>query len=240
MVRFGKVRPLLGLLAVAAVLAVPGRASAQIQINFSSVEGARIVFPGDSTFSFVDSSISGFDFEVDDVTGVGPPTSAGLFGNIDGTYTIGDVDSTTVAGLTFESAEVTSAGGQLTIFDGANTLTGDLAFFEIFTVSNGGSSGTVTGGGTINLTNVTYGPGGDKNDLLALEAFGGGQVLITFQFTPARTLSSLVSSPGETSYSGSIAPAIPAPPALLLGGIGAVTLMGGQFLRRRFSRVRAA
>jgi hypothetical protein len=231
MVRCKRAGPLLGLLALAVVLAAPDRASAQISINFDSVEDARIEFPGDSTFSFTEG-VGGFDFEVTSVVGVGPPTSVGLFGNIDGTYTIGAV--TTVGPL--QSAPVTTAGGALSIFDGVNTLTGDLEFFEIFTIAGGG---VVTGGGSINLTNVTYGPGGDKNDLLALESGGAGIVVITFQFAPARTLSSLKTTPGMTSYSGSITP-IPAPPALLLGGIGAVTLMGGRFLRRRFSRVRAA
>jgi hypothetical protein len=79
-------------LAVFSVFLVTGAAWA-LQFDFATVDNANVTFVGSGdTFSFPNSTISGpnlgYDFRISTVyDGFG--TATGLYGNIDGTFTIG-------------------------------------------------------------------------------------------------------------------------------------------------------
>jgi hypothetical protein len=216
----------------------PARAEITMEIQSLSLNPGGtlpiLVFPGDNTFNFQDASgglFAGYDFAVTDVGGSdGTGTAVGLLGNIGGTYTIGAI---TVDGNR-QSAPVTGSG-TFSIDDGAgNLLTADIAFLTIFT---DGEAGNVNAGGTLNLTNVSY--SGTNADLLTLEALSPGTLGVSFNFTPARTLTELANSPQDTTnWNGDLIAAVPAPAGLLLLAAGA-PILGLGYLRRRKVAVKA-
>lgn len=157
-------------------------------INYSSTPGSAINFDGAGNFSFA----PGLDSFVID-----SGTAAGLLGDISGSFSLGTI--TTVGGVS--SASVTGTG-TFAIHDGLDDLTGTLAWVTIVQV---GSGGVLNDSGTVNLTGVTY--GGSNPDLLALAATGNATDVLTFQFTPAVSLTDLANSANSASFSGSISPA---------------------------------
>lgn len=215
-------------LIVSCLLLVAHEAQA-IMINFSDTPKSSITFVG-NTFSFVDDS-NGFDFSVTSVTG-GAGSSIGLFGNIQGNYTVGAIS--TLGSL--QSASVTG-NGSFSITDASNIqLTANVAWIDIFT---NGTAGGINAGGAINLTNVAY--TGTNSDLLAFVTNSTtGIGTVTFQFIPAKSLTTLTSGAAySTSYSGSITnvPAVPeGGSALALLGLA---LVGIEGLRRKLASGKA-
>ena len=202
-----------------------------IVLDFSSDLGASMRFEGTNNSFTFDDGPSGRDFMITLVHD-GFNDSLGLKGNITGDFTIGAI---TTAG-TMESAPVTSVGGAISIFDGFTSLTGDIAWIDIFT---NGSTGGLNAGGAINVTNFSY--GGSNNDLMTLANLGmsSGMAALSFQFVPAQSLS-VVTADGTTtttSYSGSISSSSANVPdggstLALLGG----ALFGAAGLRRKFKK----
>jgi hypothetical protein len=189
----------LAIAAVAAGLAVSA-ASSQASLNFAGVNNAQFNASGD-TFQL--NPIAGsaltpqFDF-----TGA----DSGLTGWITGapwSVNMASLSSTTVGSIVYEQAPVVG-GGQLNIFDGVNTLTGNLSWLQIHTLSNG--QGGLADSLSVNLTGISY--TGLNPDLLALAAGGNGNLNVTFQFSGVNpNLTSIFAgNTGITtaSYSGSI------------------------------------
>jgi hypothetical protein len=204
-------------------LLLAGNASATT-LNYASVSGAEIEFPGDTKIKFPNSGTYDFEITSSDPSG---SSAVGFFGNITepGTgFTIGVID---VSGTT---APVTGKG-TFTIDDGTNTLTADLTWEKISQVGSGGSLNFEA---KANLTNIQYAGLGLDPDLVALRDAGGGINVLSFQFTSTYTLSELKDGATPpvplTSYSGSVTP-VPVPGALLLLGAGLLRL--ATYGRRR-------
>ncbi|MFA4903534.1 MAG: hypothetical protein WC600_12430 [Desulfobaccales bacterium] len=201
------------------VLSASG-AFAELCLNYANITGAEISFDGaDDSIKFPNTGT--YDFQITDVHD-GTGSALNLFGNIGGTFTIGAISSP-VAGL--ETAPVTGTG-TFSIDDGAGfVLSSALEWVSIFTF---GTDGGLNAGGVANVTGITY--GGVNADLLAFSAFGSAINALTFQFTPAVSLSELVvDGINHTTYSGS-ACAVPVPPSLVLLGSALLGLVG---LRRK-------
>lgn len=198
-----------------------------IVLDFSSDLGSSMSFNGtDNTFGF-NTGQSGRDFMITLVhDGFGD--SLGFKGNVSGEFTIGTI---TTDG-TMQSAPVTSVNGAVSIFDGATYLTGDIAWIDIFTE---GSSGGSNSGGSMNVTNFSY--GGTNNDLttLATLGMGSGVSTLSFQFIPAKSLTVLTEggTTNFTSYSGSIQSSPVPDGGSTLALLGAA-LFGAAGLRRKF------
>jgi len=215
--------------AVAAGLAVSA-ATSQASLNFAGINNAQFNASGDTfqlnpiagsiatpqfQFTGADSSLSGW------ITGA--PWSVNMAG----------LTSTTVGSITYQQAPV-GGGGQLNIFDGVNTLTGNLSWLQIHTVSDG--QGGLADSLSVNLTGMAY--TGLNADLLALLAGKNGNLNLTFQFsgTSPNLTSIYAGNTGVTvaSFSGAISSAatvsaVPEPStivagALLLLPLGASTL----------------
>jgi len=173
------------------------RASA-ITIDFSSIGGASVEFLN-GNFYFNNNAANGYSLNVTLSNGNGD--SIGNLGAISGVFSIGAVS---ISGTT-ESAPVTGSG-VMSIFDGSATLTGTVVWNMISTT---GTGSTLNVNGVLNLTSITYAGGG--SDLGALAAAGSAYEVITLQFVPAKTLTTLANatSPLTTSFSGSITTAVP-------------------------------
>ena len=139
---------------------------------------------------------------------------SGLSGWITGapwTVTLAGLTSATSGGLTYQQTPVTG-GGQLNIFDGVNTLTGNLTWLQIHLFSTG--QGGLADSLSVNLSGMVY--TGGNADLRALAADGSGNLNVTFQFSGvAPTLASLFGGTTRTSYSGAIS-AAPEPSTVTL------------------------
>jgi hypothetical protein len=191
-----------------------------ITLNFQSLDGTVVDFPGNSSFNF--TSTNGYQFSISSVLG-GLGDSVGLNGYVapGGPFTIGAI--TTNAGL--QSASVTGTS-TLHITDKAtNDLTGTITWISIGTVN---VLGVLDLNGQVNLSNIAY-PVGTNSDLGALAAAGSGEDIVTFQFVPARDLTQLATVGGQTSYSGSIT-SVPEPGTWVLVAMGTGL---GVFLRGR-------
>jgi hypothetical protein len=218
---------------MAAVLGVGfiSEARADLVLTLSSDVGANVEFKGfgtSATFIF-NNNLSGRGFHITSSSGVGD--SVGLYGTIGGTFSYQTASITTIGPL--QTAPVATAGGVLKITDASlQTLTGAITGVDLDTL---GTGGTVNVNGAINLSNVTY--TGTNADLMTLrdEAnFAGGVVSLTFQFTPAKSLTQLAvnHADNKTSYSGSLlTQSVPEPSTLALGCTGALALLG-YFWRR--------
>ena len=195
-----------------------------ITLDFQSLDGTVVNFAGNSTFNF--TSTNGYQFSISSVTG-GAGTSVGFNGFLSpgGPFTIGAI--TTNAGL--QSAPVTGTS-TLHITDNAATdLTGTINWISIATIN---VLGILDLSGQVNLTGITY-PGGNS-DLGALAAAGSASDVVTFQFVPAKDLTTLATVGGQTSYSGSIT-AVPEPGTWVLVAMGTglgVFLRGRKQIRR--------
>jgi hypothetical protein len=191
---------------------------AQLTLNFANLDHTAVNFAGGS-FSF--SSTNGYQFSITTVNnGVGD--SVGLDGYVTpgGPFTIGAI---TISGP-IQSAPVTGTGTLHITDNQATDLTGTIQWLDITTL---GVGGVLDLNGTVNLTGLTY--SGTNNDLSALAAAGAASDVITFQFTPAKTLTQLKNDGGSTSYSGTIV--VPEPGTVTLVGMGLLGLLA--FCHRR-------
>ncbi len=203
---------------IALLLSLSFQAKA-ITLNFQSLDGTVISFTSNSTFGF--TSTNGYQFSISSVAG-GIGDSVGLDGYLapGGPFAIGPI--TTNGGL--QSAPVTGTS-TLHITDNATLdLTGTINWIDIGTVS---VLGIINLNGQVNLTAITY--TGTNSDLTALAAAGSATDVVTFQFVPAKDLTQLSTTGGQTSYSGSIT-AVPEPGAWVLVAMGTGL---GVFLRGR-------
>ena len=173
---------------------------------------------GQGTLNFrgiddVQFNATGDTFQLDPVAGSSATpqftftgTDSGLTGWITGapwTINLAGLTSATGGGLTYQQAPVTG-GGQLNIFDGVTTLTGNLIWLELHLLSDG--QGGVADSLSINLSGMTY--TGGNADLRALAAGQNGNLNLTFQFSgEAPALASLFDGTTTTSFSGAISAA---------------------------------
>jgi hypothetical protein len=204
----------LSLIAVAIGLALTVTTS-QATMSFTGINNAQFNANG-TTFQLNpiagSSTTPQFDF-----TGV----DAGLVGWISGgpwQVNMASLTTTTVGSITYQQAPLLG-GGQLNIFDGVNTLTGNLSWGQIHTISDG--QGGVADSLTLNLTGLTY--AGLNGNLLALANGQTGNLNLTFQFSgTSPNLSSIYSGATEASiasYSGSISTVVPEPSTIVAGAL---------------------
>jgi len=200
-------------------------------LNFASTPGSTIQFNGNqSTFGYSPSASSifggiflGSNWEVGSENGSGT-AAIGLLGTFNsGPFTIGAISETSNGTDVDESAPVTGPGGVLSINDGSGfNLTGNVNWFDIATHNYAGGINSKL---VVNVTGLSY--GGSNPDLLALGQAGTGQLDLTFQFAPGRSLADLTegSGPYNTSFSGSLT-VVPEPTstACILLGLGALTV----------------
>lgn len=160
----------------------------EITVDYSNTTGATIYFDGASHFSFAPS----FD-NLKITAGTG---AVGLLGEMTGTYTVGTVSKVG----TMSSAPV-NGSGMLVIHDGAGyDMSGNLTWVNIVQI---GTSDFLNTSGNLNLTNISYHGTNSVLSLLAATPSNASDVL-SFQFTPAKSLSTLKSTKTRTSFSGSI------------------------------------
>ncbi len=190
-----------------------------ITLDFQGLDGTVISFATNSTFSF--TSTNGYQFSISSVLG-GLGDSVGLNGYLapGGPFTIGSI--TTNAGL--QSAPVTGTSILHITDNVATDLTGTINWISIGTVN---VLGVLNLSGQVNLTGITY--GGTNSDLSTLAAAGSASDIVTFQFVPAKDLTQLSTTGGQTSYSGSIT-SVPEPGTWVLVAMGTGL---GVFLRGR-------
>jgi hypothetical protein len=168
--------------------ALASQQSQAITVGFSSLDdaSAKLIFNGTTdTFSFgnaLTGAGAGYSFALTESDGAGD--SLGLFGTIEGTFSIGTV----------VNGEAAVSGTGKVIIEGG--FTADVTFDDLFkTRSTGGIEGA------FNLSNIIY--SGLNADLLALKAGAPGDANISFTIS-GKTLAQIVDStiPIPTSYDG--------------------------------------
>lgn len=202
---------------IAAGLAISATTS-QASLNFTGIDD--IQFNG-SNGSFQLNPVAGsktnpqFAFNGADSSLVGWISNGPWSVNMASLYTA------SVGSISYQQASV-SGGGQLSIYDGSQTMTGNLNWTQIHTSSRG--QGGLANSLSVDLTGLAY--GGANADLLALVATGNGNFNLTFQFSGSDpSLQDLLTGTGTTtaSYSGSISPvasgAVPEPSTVAAGAM---------------------
>jgi hypothetical protein len=210
--------PLLSLLLVPIAA---GTAFADASFQFSSFGSSNLTFQGTGNELYFAPDVSGYDFQISNATIAG---LNGLFGTINGTFTIGNP----VATGSVQQATV-SGMGTLSIYDGqSGYLTANIWWGDALTV---GAVGALNSDDNSNVNHITY--SGTNAALQQLASNTSGNDVVSFQFTPPESLMQLTQDGAlnTSTYSGSLT-AVPEPGtyALLIGGC---TLVGTVVLRRR-------
>ena len=250
------------LAAVVSALGASASQASMISLAFENTGNAQLVIDradsggGVGTFSFANSTIapgSGSDFLI-----TTPGDAALLYGNIDGTFTIGTITDNGLAPGTPGYTEVAAVTGTGTfaIHDGfGNDLSGSVSFSTISTGAGPGLSlGTVSSGGGISISALTY--GGANPLLQQLAAIGDASAIISFMFSDsALTLTSLTGgvggsgttlasyvgalsaesddvSPGGNETGGEVQHS-PEPASMVLFGMGLLSCCAAPLVRRR-------
>jgi hypothetical protein len=190
-----------------------------VAFTYSNTAGSSILFPGDGTFSFAPAANN---------LKITSGTASGFLGEITGTFSIGAI--TTVGPVSM--APVTGTGA-FDISDGTFDLTGTLNWLDMQQIGTGNSLNI---SGQVNMTGITY--SGTNPDLVALASVGSAINTLTFQFTPAVSLSTLKNGPGpnSTSFSGNVATL---PDGGSTVGLLGLALLGVGFIHRRIKSLSA-
>ena len=216
------------IVAIVALFSFSFRAEAQ-SLSFANLPGTSVSFGG-GTFTFLNNS-SGYQFDITAFDAITNSPSVGLNGyltNVD-SFAIGTITTNfNGGGFILESAPVLGSATLHITDASSNDLRGTIQWISITTVgSGGGSDGTLDLQGSVNFTNITY--SGTNSDLNALALAGAASDIITFQFTPGKTIDQLAGAGGTSSYSGVIT-AVPEPSSWMLVAVG---IGSGVFLRGR-------
>jgi hypothetical protein len=211
-----------------ALLSLSFQTKAQ-SLSFANLTGTMVSFGG-GTFTF-SSNNSGYQFDITAFDALTNSPSVGLEGyltNVD-SFTIGTITTNfNGSGTILESAPVFGSATLHITDASSNDLMGTIQWIGITTVGgSGASAGSLDLQGSVNFTNITY--SGANSDLNALALAGAASDVITFQFTPGKTVDQLVAAGGTSSYSGVIT-AVPEPSTWVLVAIG---IGSGVFLRGR-------
>jgi hypothetical protein len=169
-----------------------------IGLTFSSIPGGAIDFKNE-TFYFSPAT-SAPNFWITDSNSL-LKDSIGDFGKLSGgPFTIGAI-TTVGTGATAQSTAMVTGTGSLTISDGTDTLSAQLQWDEI---KQQGTAGNLNDQGVVNLSNITY--SGSSADLLALENSVDQTAVLSFSFTPYKSLETLKSTTSliHTGFAGSI------------------------------------
>lgn len=200
---------------VAFALAGQAAHAEPVQFDFSSNDGAALLFTSPNVLSFPPDTAGTRDFTVTIASDAG---LVGKQGTIEGTFTVSNYQ---VLG-SLETADV-SGTGKFTLFDASNVpLSADLTWSNVFVYS--ATVGGLNTNPDVNLSGWTY----SGSDPLFQSITNGGTLTLSFQFMPKQTLSQLLASGGNTSYSGSVS-AVPEPSAgVLLAGaaLGLLAFVG--------------
>lgn len=183
-------------------------------MDYSSDTNASINFDGHSHFSFSPT--------VNNLTITLDGAATGLPGEVTGVFTIG-----TITTFPIGATAPVSGSGTFVVHDGLSyDLKGDLVWIDITQVGTGDSLNI---SGLLNMTNITY--GGTNPTLQTLAAAHSATNVLSFQFTPAVSLTSLKNAPHTTSFSGSISVPDGGTTLLMLG----LALSAVALLRRRLA-----
>ncbi|MFZ0828696.1 MAG: PEP-CTERM sorting domain-containing protein [Verrucomicrobiia bacterium] len=217
-------KAIIGVVAALALSVVSSQAQL-ISLNFSSSfpgSTSSIQFNGAAhTFQF-NASNSGEQWQIGSETG-GTGSAINLFGGVfNGPFSYGPI---TTAGAVQYATVAAPPYGALSINDGlGDYLTGNVDWLQVETTF---SIGGINAALLVNVTGLAYsGANADLNSLVT-DGASGGSMNLSFQFSPAMTLTDLSTGTGPytTSYSGSIsAGSVPEPSsvAFILMGMGAL------------------
>ncbi len=248
---------IVSLLVVAAGLLSSSAARADyIQMQLSSYQSSVVQFDRTSqAFSFTNvmvpldiSTTVPANTTIGAITqGSGSSTDAsGLFALISGSF---QINAATWSGPgAYQTAQVTTSNGKLTIYDGSTPATWFTADLNLTSIYSLGTIGGTDGGVDIALTNFQY--GGSGTDLTKLFGFGTGDLSVSLQLqahvgqTGPIDLAYLLGLDGRdpsvttynSSYSASVnSPSIvPVPASWLMLASGTGLLGGAGFWRRRY------
>jgi hypothetical protein len=210
-------------------------ARAGLTLGLSNIPHTVVSFDGTgsaATFTFTTTGAPAEGFTITN-SDSNSQSSVGLAGVLNGSYSFSSI---TQVSPTEQYALVTTTGGQLVISDGlGNNLTGNVQGIDIDSNSKNGSVNLF---GAVNLTGVTY--SGTNADLVELKNeanFSGGILGINFTLKNGQNLATLESaagSPHTYAWAGTIETnSVPEPSSLMLGGIGALGVIGCALRRRK-------
>jgi hypothetical protein len=174
--------------------------AADVSLGVSSIpDGRKITFVAGGTFHVGNEEPGSFDdFQVDSSSGSGD--IVGQTGDLDGEFLVGTITTTTVGDTVFEFADVSGSGALVLRDRDGDSLTAEVEWQNISTLSNSISINTRA---EANMRNASY--DGASEDLQALAAASSVIIQLAASAEDDRVLSQLVAEGGSTgSFSGAI------------------------------------